>query len=68
LSSGERPLLPKTIVIKNTINSHYKINQKEDSSYEFEVLSRDHVNLFFQHVPNLKDCILATYALPFFII
>ncbi len=60
-----KDLTSKTIVIKNTINSHYKINQKEDSSYEFEVLSRDHVNLFFQHVPNLKDCILATYALPF---
>jgi hypothetical protein len=60
-----RDLTSKIMVIKNTLHSHYKIKQKEDSSYEFEVLSKNHITLLFPHVPNLKNCILISYSLPF---
>ena len=58
-------LTSKVMVIKNTLRSHYKIKQKEDSSYEFEPLSKNYIHLRFPHVPNLKNCILASYAMSF---
>lgn len=60
-----RNLISKTIVIKNTINSHYKFTKDKNDSYSYEVLSKDHMAINFDHPSNLKNCVLFTYLMPF---
>lgn len=59
-----KDLTSKIIVIKNTINSHYKFLKKNDL-YEYKVLSKDHIGLHFEHKSNLENCMMFVYGMSF---
>lgn len=59
-----KDLTSKTIVIKNTISSHYKFF-KENDTLNYDILSKNYMQLHFFHKPNFKNCIIFTYSMSF---